>query len=103
MSHSKWDDGGMPRIRIQPREGTVPFPSTPDLDALTTEALLEQTMRADAQRKGVPRRHYDPNWQPKRRKGEAIDKDSDEYRKASEAAVKGLPAVPDLTWLEVQL
>src|SRR3954471_12897891 len=74
-----------------------------DLHALTTEALMAETMKADAQKRGVPLRHYDPNWKPKHEKGQPLDKDSEEHRKAAEAAVKGLPPVGDLTWLEVQL
>jgi hypothetical protein len=102
MSHSERDDGETPRIRLRHCEGTVPLLRGTDLDAMTTEAMLEQAMRADAQRKGVPRKHYDPDWQPKHEKGQPLDKDSGEYRVASEAAVKGLPPVNSLTWMEVQ-
>src|SRR5215213_8694620 len=74
-----------------------------DLSQFTTEAMLAEQLRTDAQKKGVPFRHYDPNFKPRHHKGVKLDKDSDEHRGAAEAAVRGLPLWSSMTWCETQL
>ncbi len=101
MYDSEQDEGEQPGIRI-----TVIGDDKPkriDLSAMTTEAMIEQQCRDDARRKGVPRKHYDRHWQPQHKKGEPIDKDSDAYQAAAQAAVRGLPLVSTMHWLEVQM
>jgi hypothetical protein len=73
-----------------------------DLDAFTTEAQLDGMMAEEARKKGVPKKHFDPNWQPKRKKGDKLDKEAEDYLRAAEAAVRGLPLISCTTWMEVQ-
>jgi hypothetical protein len=74
-----------------------------DLSGMTTEAMLHEQMRDTAQRKGVPLKHFDPNWRPKRQKGEKIDRDSEAHQQAVKACMRGLPPFSEITWSEIQL
>jgi hypothetical protein len=97
------DDG---RIRITViGEG----PAKIDLSAFTTEGMLATTLAAGdqikdaARKKGVPAKHYDPKWKPKRRKGDPLDRDGVEHQSRVAAVIAGLPAFSSLSWLECQL
>jgi hypothetical protein len=100
-------------LRITKWGDTSPAKPKIDLDAFTTEAMLDRmsdrssdldtkrAIREEARRRGVPLKHFNPDWKPTDKP--KIDKDSDAHQAAALIAVRGIPLIPTITWAECQL